>query len=558
MQQLTNILKRIDNKGYKAYNDLKGSYAFNAFTFHLDHVQADPFASPSRARVVLKRDSLGLGPECDETEARRIAVVDYFAREVQKQLYKDNQKKAIEIDGPGQEVMDRTAAALGNDDLSIRLSIHLPAKGRTILGKQAEQRLTKDLPDIIHQAVSRYNKEELHRCLELADQQEAIRRFLKDHGYVTFVANGSILPRQSGISNKPLQGSEVVSFQSPESMEVEIELPHREPIRGMALKEGINIIVGGGYHGKSTLLEAVERGVYNHRAKDGREFVLTNHSACKVRAEDGRSVSSVNISPFIANLPIQKDTRTFTTDNASGSTSQAACIMESLEAGTECLLMDEDTSATNFMIRDGRMQELVAKEKEPITPFIDKVRALYEQHGVSTILVVGGAGDYFDVADRVVMMEEYLPKDVTAQAKDIASRFGTDRRKEAGSSFGDITSRTVQLTSFQAQKGKKEKVGGKGLYSIMYGKDNIDVSGVEQLINPSQTNAVAEMIRHAVRKLGREAPLEDILSLIEQELDEHGLDAVSPFQGQHPGDLARPRRYELAAAINRYRPLQIK
>ncbi|SFQ39417.1 ABC-ATPase domain-containing protein [Salibacterium halotolerans] len=558
MQQLTQILHRIDNKGYKAYNDIKGSYSFGAFTLSVDHVQADPFASPSRIRVAVKRKSLGLGSECDETEARQTAVVDFFAREVQKQLSRNEQMKAVVIDGPGQEVMDRTAVALLDEELSIRLSIHLPAKGRTILGKQAQQRLTKDLPEVIDKAVSRFQKEELQKHLELADQQQAVRRFLRDNGYVTFVANGSILPRQSGISNKPLQDSGVVPFQSPSPLEVEIDLPHRGPIRGMALKEGINIIVGGGYHGKSTLLEAVERGVYNHRADDGREFVLTNDSSCKVRAEDGRSVSGVNISPFISNLPNEKNTRSFSTDNASGSTSQAAGIMESLEAGTECLLMDEDTSATNFMIRDGRMQELVAKEKEPITPFIDKVRALHEEHGVSTILVVGGAGDYFDVADRVVMMEEYLPKDVTQEAKDIAGRIGSDRKKEAGTTFGEITPRTIQLTSFQAQKGKKEKVGGKGLNTIMYGPDNIDVSGVEQLIDPSQTNAIAEMIRYAVRQLGKESGLEELLSFIERELKEKGLDTVSPFQGQHPGDLARPRRFELAAAINRYRPVKVK
>ncbi|MDQ0299206.1 putative ABC-class ATPase [Salibacterium salarium] len=558
MQQLINILDRIDNKGYKAYNDTLGKYSFREFTLHIDHVQADPYASPTRARVVMKRKDLGLNDESDKTSARRIATIDFLAREIQKELNKNNQRKAIMIDGPGQEVLDRTAVVLKQDVVDIRLSIHFPARGRTILGKQAKERLTKDLPNIIHHAVTRFQKQELEECWKLADQQEAIRDYLHQNNFITFVANGSVLPRESGISNKPLQTSNVVSFKSPSTLEVEIDLPHGEQIKGMALKEGINIIVGGGYHGKSTLLEAIERGVYNHRAGDGREFVLTNDTACKVRAEDGRSVSGVNISPFISNLPNQKDTRTFSTENASGSTSQAANIIESLEAGTTCLLMDEDTSATNFMIRDGRMQALVSKEKEPITPFIDKVRALHEEHSVSTILVVGGAGDYFDVADCVVMMEEYVPKDVTTKAKNIAKDFGTDRKTEAGMTFGDITNRTIKLSSFDARKGKKEKVSGKGLHTIMYGSNNIELSGVEQLLNPSQTNAIAAMIRHAVRELGNEAALEDILRLLENQIEKEGLDIVSPFQGKHPGDLAWPRRYELAAAINRYRSLQIK
>ncbi|RSL33236.1 ATPase [Salibacterium salarium] len=558
MQQLINILNRIDQKGYKAYNDTLGTYQFRDFALHIDHVQADPYASPTRARVVMKRDKLGLDNNSDKTSGRRVATIDFIAGKIQKELYKNNQRNAIMIDGPGQEVLDRTAVVLKRDEVDIRLSIHFPARGRTILGKQAKERLTSDLPATINNAVTQFQKQELEECWKLADQQESIRDFLQKNGYVTFVANGSILPRESGVSNKPLKTGNVVSFKSPDSLEVEIDIPHADPVKGMALKEGINIIVGGGYHGKSTLLEAVERGVYNHRAGDGREFVLTNNSACKVRAEDGRSVSGVNISPFISNLPVQKDTRAFSTENASGSTSQAANIIESLEAGTKCLLMDEDTSATNFMIRDGRMQSLVSKDKEPITPFIDKVRALHGEHNVSTILVVGGAGDYFDVADCVVMMEEYTPKDVTNEAKKIADDFGTDRKTEAGTSFGDITDRAVKLSSFDARKGKKEKVSGKGLHTILYGKDNIDLSGVEQLLNPSQTNAIAAMIRHAVRELGKEARLEDILRLLETQVQDQGLDVVSPFQGKHPGDLAWPRRYELAAAINRHRDLQIK
>ncbi|SDH00358.1 Predicted ATPase of the ABC class [Alteribacillus persepolensis] len=558
MQQLIQTLQRIDKKGYKAYNDIKGTYTFSDFHLHLDHIQADPYASPSRARVVLKRKALGLGAECDQTDARRIATIDFFANRLQHELHKRNGRIGIVIDGPGQEVLDRTAVVLHQNDIDIRLSIHLPARGRTILGKQAIDRLTRDLPDVVIKAVKEFNKSALMKQLELADQQEAIRHFLKENNYVTFIANGSVLPRKSGISNKPLEGDQVVPFQSPSSLEVEIDIPHRSTVKGMALKQGVNIIVGGGYHGKSTLLEAIERGIYNHREKDGREFVITNDSAVKVRAEDGRSVESVNISPFISNLPVQKDTRTFSTENASGSTSQAANIIESLEAGASCLLIDEDTSATNFMIRDARMQALVAKEKEPITPFIDKVKTLYDEHRVSTVLVVGGAGDYFDVADTVVMMEEYRPHDVTQKAKEIAKRYGSERNKEAGTTFGEVTPRTVVTDSFQARKGKKEKVSGKGRTTIMYGKDIIDLSGVEQLIDHSQTNAIANMIRYACKNIGQTASLSAILDFLEREVSEKGLDVLSPFAGKHPGDMAKPRRTEIAAAINRHRKLKIK
>ena len=62
-------------------------------------------------------------------------------------------------------------------------------------------------------------------------------------------------------------------------------------------------------------------------------------------------------------------------------------------------------------------KKLVVKEKEPITPFIDRVKELYDNFGVSTILIIGGSGDYFDVANHVIMMDEYVPKDVTKKGK---------------------------------------------------------------------------------------------------------------------------------------------
>ena len=196
-------------------------------------------------------------------------------------------------------------------------------------------------------------------------------------------------------------------------------LPNNGEITGMGIRKGVTLIVGGGYHGKSTLLNALEYGIYNHIPDDGREFVVTNADAVKIRAEDGRSIQSLNIDPFISNLPFDQDTTEFSTANASGSTSQAANILEALEVGASTLLLDEDTLATNFMIRDIRMKTLIAKEKEPITPFVEHVRSLYEEKGISTVIVMGGSGDYFSLADVVIGMIEYSPHDLTSQAHQI-------------------------------------------------------------------------------------------------------------------------------------------
>lgn len=566
LQQLKTILQRIDRKGYKAYRDLRGVYQGGWFQLHIDHVQSDPFASPSRIRVTISRDRTSIRREWFATPHRKIALEDYLSREVATSIQRLKRRSRgtgtsglIAIDPPGQEILMRTSIKIDEQQVEVRLSVGLPAMGRKILAKQAIQMLCESIPQILKQSILSFNLDSLQQQLQLADQQEAIRKFMKKNGWVAFVANGSILPRKSGVSDQPMARQEVIPFQSPKELEVEIPVPHRSPIRGMAIPKGITLIVGGGYHGKSTLLQAIERGVYSHIQGDGREFVLTDETACKIRAEDGRSVEKVNISPFISNLPFGRDTQQFSTEDASGSTSQATSIMEALEMGSQLLLMDEDTSATNFMIRDARMQKLVQKSKEPITPFIDKARLLYEEYGVSTILVIGGSGDYLEIADTVIMMESYRPSDVTQEAHQIARTMDHHRQVEGGDRFGPIIPRKIQPKSLDAKKGQKEKLKSHGVDRILYGGYEIDLTAIEQLVDPSQTRAIAEMIRYLSKNdFNEKQTLREAIDALYETIDQKGLDVISPFSGQHPGDLAYPRKFELAAAINRFRGLKVR
>lgn len=327
----------------------------------------------------------------------------------------------------------------------------------------------------------------------------------------------------------------------------------------MLIKRGVTVIVGGGYHGKSTLLKAIEMGVYHHIKGDGREFVITDDLASKIRAEDGRKVTNVDIRPFINQLPNKNSTEHFSTDNASGSTSQATNIIEAMEAGANTLLIDEDTSATNFMIRDLRMQQLVAKEKEPITPFIDRVRDLFKTNGISTVVVVGGSGDYLEVADNVIMLDEYEVKNVTERAKEIVNNEQSERKRTTANTLGQMNaSRMIDSRSFDARRGKREKVQAKGLNTIIYGKEDIDLASVEQLIDPSQTRAIAQTLQYlATNYVNDQRTLSELLDLYEKDTENH-LDALSTYPGKHPGDFAKPRRLEVAAAINRLRSLKVK
>ncbi len=565
IEQLRAILRRIDGRGYKAYKDIQGVYQAPGFLLYIDHVQGDPFAAPSRVRAIVPHSVARFPEDLYATPIRRIALADYINRVFYNAARHVEQRRGsgksglIAIDRPGQEVLPRTAVIVGDEGIEARFFVGLPAAGRRILGGEAEQILLNDVPRIVRRAMlyASLNSRNLRRHVETVEDADVLRSRLAEYGLVAFVADGAILPRRSGVDPRPLNEGHVVPFQSPPELRVEIPLPNRGSITGMGIPRGITLIVGGGYHGKSTLLNALELGVYNHIPGDGREFVVTDPGAVKIRSEDGRRVEQVNISPFINNLPFGRDTTRFSTDDASGSTSQAANIMEALEVGATLFLVDEDTAATNFMIRDHRMQELVAKEKEPITPFVDKVGQLYEELGVSTILVMGGSGDYFDVAHRVIMMDEYRPYDVTSRAKAIAEKYRAERKPEGGDHFGEITHRIPLPHSLDPSKGKREvKITARGVKTILFGRHEIDLSAVEQLVDPSQLNAIGQALYYAREKYmdGRRT-LREILDAVERDIREKGLDVIDV---RPMGDYAYFRRFELAAALNRLRTLKVK
>ncbi|WP_449354141.1 ABC-ATPase domain-containing protein [Virgibacillus natechei] len=565
MKRLLQQLKQLDNKSYKAYKDIQGQYRYDNFDLYIDYVQGDPFATPSKIRVVIPRQQRHVKSDWLKTPSRKTATEDAFARIVGKTIA--NQKFSIKgtgksgailFDSPGQEILERSAVQINEGAITVCISVGLPANGRRINGREAEKLFAQAIPTIIKNSIFSLKDEQIIQAVELADQQDAIREAMRQNNWIAFLANESILPRASGVSNRPLQ--KAIPFQSPKENEVAVAIPYQtEPIKGMAIKKGITLIVGGGYHGKSTILQAIERGVYSHAKGDGREYVLTDPDAVKIRAEDGRQITGVNISPFITNLPHGQDTQFFSTENASGSTSQAANVMETLEAGATSLLIDEDTSATNFMIRDHRMQQLVKKSKEPITPFIDKIKQMRDQLDVSTVLVMGGSGDYFAVADSVIMMEAYVPYNVTSQAKEIMEEYPLERDKSAEETFGDITNRSFQQNTLQTKKGNKAKTQAKGLTKIIMGRTDIDFDDTEQLVDASQTRMIAEIIQFLDRTNGlQNKSLHELLSELEQQMDKQGLASFTTFKNQHPGDIARPRRYEIAAVLNRIRTANVQ
>lgn len=571
-RDLQNQLQSIDHKSYPAYKGLKGSYQFEGYQLHIDHVQGDPFAAPSHLSIFVPAEKADFPEFCRKDALTKNALADYLTRQFGQQVNhftfkaKGSGKSGlISVTHCGQEVLRRTACEVSDKGIIARFAVGFPANGRTINARELEKILFEYLPQCVEHAFyyRNLNAKALKAAIELAEDQAYIRQQLKERKLVAFVADQAVLPRESGVSSRPMK--DATPFLSPDSLRVTMELPHKGTITGMGIPAGITLIVGGGYHGKSTLLNALELGVYDHIAGDGREYVITDDTALKMRSEDGRFIKDVDISMFICDLPNKKDTHSFSTADASGSTSQAAGIVEGMEAKSKVFLLDEDTSATNFMVRDAFMQRVVSPDKEPITPFVSRARELYEKAGISTILVAGSSGAFFHIADTIIQMDNYHPVDITEKAKALCREFPLAAEKPAPfvmpqshrimTKDADGATKRRDYRTGRVREGEPErlKVKLQGKDGFALGKQNVDLRYIEQLVDSEQTAALGLLLKYSVEKLvDGKRTLPEIAEYLEKQLEQKGLEFFA--EGSYiPGGYAIPRAQEIYACLNRYR-----
>ncbi len=561
--QLKAKLNDIDQKNYSTYKSIKGSYNHDLFSLVIDHVQGDPFAAPSKFRIIVSQDHAKVPSNLYRNKDREIALRDYLTRQFDlvsrkySRICGSGKSGIISIDRPGQQILERTSMFINDQQIEVRFLLALPANGRRILGGEAIKMICDYLPAIVERSLfyKSIDPKQVSLHVDTFEDASSLRSALQEKNLVSFIANGSTLARASGIDDRPLTANSI-PFESPKTLEVSIETPNKGTITGMGIPKGVSLIVGGGYHGKSTLLRAIELGVYNHIPGDGREYVVTIFDAVKIRSEDKRSVNGVDISPFINNLPGGQSTQSFSTTNASGSTSQAANIIEAIEVDAKLLLLDEDTSATNFMIRDRRMQELIVKEKEPITPFSDKIAQIYQERSISTILVMGGCGDYFDSADLVIALEDYHSKEVTQNAKAIANKYSNNRLAEHKDQLPQFKPRHIAPESINLRKGQRPvHTRTKKTDEITIGQEDIDLSQVEQLVDESQMRGIAAAIVYLKEhSLNSHKSFDELILEVEEKISHHGLQSILETPD---GNLAIFRRFELAAALNRLRTLRV-
>ncbi|GAA6735674.1 P-loop domain-containing protein [Thermus oshimai] len=545
---LLDLLRTLEGRPYPAYKDLKGSWVGEGFVLRFVHVQGDPFATPSVLEVRYPKEALG-PYRVYGNEAGRVAAEDFLLRSLKARLKAlphvggsgASGRVSVAVESP--KVLKRAGAHLG-EGLSLRFRVGLPAAGRRILGREAE-RLFRALGEALRGFLAELDRKALLAHVHQAEDHRAIQEALRARGLVAFVGEGSVLPRESGVSQAPLKGA--IPFESPPSLRVAFRTPHRGEVFGMGLPEGLTLITGGGFHGKTTLLEALVHGVFPHVPGDGREWVVTRRGAQRVQSEDGRSVVGVDLRPFVHDLPLGQDTRFFATEDASGSTSLAAGILEALEMGAEVLFLDEDTSATNLLVRDARMQALV--RRETLTPLLDRVGDL-KALGVSLVLVVGGVGDYLELADTVVLMEGYRPREATLEAREVA------RAHPTGRVFGEpryplrVVPRAPLPESFDPRRGRKERLKGRGLRELLFGEEVVDLSALD-LFEEAQVRALGALFKRLQALSDGKTPL--------KALAERALSGVEDlFALEEAPELAEVRPLELAAAVNRLRSLEVR
>ncbi len=574
IQELKNNLKCLHKKSYPAYKSLAGAYDFNDFILSIDHVQGDPFASPSALSIKISHKKSGIPPEYRNSSVTAEAICDFLLRKFGSECHKfshaakgSGKSGVISVSRPGQEILKRSACTMDSKYIYIRFYVGFPANGRTINSIELSKILLEYLPKCVNNSLlySNLDKKSIQNTAYLAEDQNAIRKYLSQNDYIAFVADGSILPRESGTSQLPMK--DAIPFTSPENMRISIELPHRGKITGIGIKAGITIIAGGGYHGKSTLLQALERGVYNHISGDGREFVITDESALKIRAEDGRIINDDDISMFINNLPNNKSTSHFSSEDASGSTSQAANIIEGIESGSSVFLIDEDTSATNFMVRDELMQKIVSKEKEPITPFLERARDLYKKTSISSIIVIGSCGSYFYIADKILQMDNYNVLDITNKVRDILKQYqytiNHQNNFKTANNFKlpDFNRKITIGSSIRTRKNYratgivKERLKTRcfGTDSLSVGNTEINLRHIEQIVDSEQVEMLAKIMRLIIENFSdKTVSFKEITDYIDKNIIAADFNNCS-YSKYIPGNLAMPRLQEIYACLNRYK-----
>ncbi len=580
MKNLINRLTRLEGKSFGQLKSMAGlTSEFETFKLKFEHIQGSPGAHPASIfRVSVDLVDAGYKGQWTSTPVRKLAISDFLIRKFKKGIMKfAKQNRGVEGTGSfhtielGQAILERDCVEITSDNIFLWFIFSFPSRsggGGKLDVQETLIMLQQELSAIVAYALRPENYSQrtiqaLEKHIQCTEDWHAIQDKLKDAGLVAFIADKALLPRKSGKDDCPME-SGVVPFESPKTLRVTFNLPGSRNITGLGIPAGVTVITGGGYHGKSTLLQSVTSGIYPKIPDDGRQYVVTRKDAVCIQAEEGRSVKGVNISPFIVSLPKGRKTDRFSTNDASGSTSQAASIIEAIETGAGTLFFDEDSCATNLLVRDEAIERILPLDREPIRPLVLSVRSLWKHHGISSVFVVGGLGAFLKQADTIIMMDDYCCYDISEKV-----------RKE----FGPVHDPAVKIVLPESLRAlsndnfdpgylnkrmkKKVPVRIKPLRGaprkLEYGMDLIEMDAIEQLEGIPQVRTIGLLLllirEEMVNGKGEKRNVRQWIEWLDGLIKQKGIAALNQtYRGIH----AMPPLWTVAAAINRARSLKLE
>jgi len=541
--ELKSLIQYIGNKSLHSYKSIEGTYLFKNFVLFIDYAQEHPSDPPGRFRIQIDQETAKFPLDTFSNRTREIALRDFLSRTFYHAIRAFSPDDFIIFEYPGQEIIERTSAFVDSSFVEVRFEAKLYSNGNILGTEDVEDFLFLRLPQIVESSLifNNIEKEKLYKHIETSEDADFLRIELENLRLIAFIAEDSILPRISEENQLPLNENESIPFRSPYNLKMDVELPNRGQISGMGIPRGITFITGAQVSGKSTLLNAIQMGIYNHIPGDGREFVVSNPNSVKVHSEKGRNINNVDISAF---LPALEDANCYSTAHSDNIISEAANIIESIEIGADVLLLDEDTSAPGFLLQIGENNANISNEATPVIPYIYKVKSLFREYMISTIMVIEDPQGSYQAADFVIRMKDNKAEDITLEIKDEAEQVGTNEN------FGFIQER---IPNFGNTADLKEPDNIANENVALSSKE--EMRFIEQIVSASQLFAIEKAIEYSKKYIDGKKTFRQVTSLVMLDIGRSGLDILD---SDLSGNYAEFRRIELVSALNRLNCLKVE
>jgi predicted ABC-class ATPase len=557
------MLMDIADKPISEYGRLAGDFDFSRYVLKVSQVPSESLEQPALFIVRVPQTIAGFAPHLFSTPVRRTALEDFLTRRIAEQIdvlaHYDEQglsRRHLMVAEPGQKILPRTSLLVTEEYVEARIYVRLPQRDGRIDADRVKDIFFDELTSVVNHSLIACNldEQEMNHFVDVMEDADQIRQMLPTRGLVSFVGEGS-LPARLGDSDYPAFEN-TTPLTMDESLLVDVDTPNAGTVKGLGVPTGVTLIVGDEYSSRAALMRAIASGIYNHVPGDGREQVITVPDAVHVAAETGRSIQKVDISSMI---PAQSGVRSdaFSAEQADACSAQAAAMVEALEVGARALLFDESESSAAFLTQDTRLMGLMPEAGARVTPLSARARQLADDLGVS-IIVAGSASvaEFIPVADTILKIEAGRVSDVTDAAKKMdLNQLVTDSELVDVSSLVE-KNRWVVPTSIDASAGPHDQmIKAEAVDLLQFGRSVIQLRNTSQIADKHQTATIGLILYYAkLRYMDEGRPIREIMDLIDRDLGTEGLECLSR---DLRGDLARPRRYEIAAALNRLETMRI-